>query len=146
MRRPVLMALATVFVLPLSARAQEAGEEDQLPRGLFVSQWMCPQSAIGDISQAFDSLWIPVQQELVNEGKMVGAGMFFHQWGDEWNVNWYRTGADRQAVFDALAETGRRVNERHGDLPDMFAECTAHKDNIYFWGPRTDPPPMPPSQ
>jgi hypothetical protein len=120
--------------------AQE-GEEDTLPTGMLVSQWQCPQSAVSAISQVYDSLWVPIEQELVNEGLLFGTGMFFHQWGDEWNVNWYRLGQDRDAVFAALDEGGRRFNERHPDPPDFLLVCTAHRDNIYFWGPRTQPPP-----
>jgi hypothetical protein len=107
---------------------------------MFVSQWQCPQAEIATIGQVYDSLIRPIEQELVTEGTFYGAGMFFHQWGDEWNVNWYRLAQDRDAVFDAIAEVSRRLQERHPDRPNQFASCTAHKDNIYFWGPRTTPP------
>jgi hypothetical protein len=117
MRRTI--AFLTLFVLiPFVAEAQE--QEEELPRGLFVSQWQCPQNQIQWISQMYD--------------------MFFHDWGDEWNVNWYRIGQDRSAVFDAVSEVGRRMNERHPDAPNLFESCRAHRDNIYFWGPRTAPP------
>ncbi len=142
MQRKLISALVCGLLLPVCAIAQEA-EDDPLPRALFISQWICPQSAIGDIMQAYDSLTVPVEQELVNEGQLFGSGMFFHQWGDEWNVNWYRIGQDNAAVFDALPEVGRRVNERHPDAPNFLDDCTAHRDNIYFWGPRTQPPPTP---
>ncbi len=137
------VALALGMLLPLAAQAQEE-EQQQLPRGLFISQWICPQSAIQGISQNYDSLTVPIEQELVNEGLLEGAGMFFHRWGDEWNVNHYRAGQDRDGVFEAIAEVGRRFNERYPDSPNRFAECTAHRDNIYFYGPRTAPAPTPP--
>ena len=74
MRPPVFMTCAAIaLVLPMNVHAQDAADADTLPRALFVSQWQCPQSVIGDISQTFDSLFVPVQQELVNEGKMAGA-------------------------------------------------------------------------
>ena len=143
MKRTHIAALILGMLLPLAAQAQEEGEV-QLPRALFVSQWICPQGSQADISRSYDSLTVPIEQELVNEGLLVSAGMFFHRWGDEWNVNWYRTGQDRAAVFAAIQEVGRRTNERHPDTPNRFADCTAHKDNIYFWGPRTAPAPAPP--
>lgn len=134
------IALLTVFALiPLGVEAQEQGQEEP-PRGLFVSQWQCPQNQIQWIAQMYDSLSKPIEQELVNEGMLYGAGMFFHDWADEWNVNWYRTGQDRSAVFEAIAEVGRRVDERHPEAPNMFESCRAHRDNIYWWGPRTSPP------
>jgi hypothetical protein len=82
---------------------------------MFVSQWQCPQAEIATIGQVYDSLIRPIEQELVTEGTFYGAGMFFHQWGDEWNVNWYRLAQDRDAVFDAIAEVSRRLQERHPD-------------------------------
>jgi hypothetical protein len=136
MRRTLLTALTLALLIPVGAQAQDA----ELPRGMFVSQWQCPQAEIATIGQVYDSLIRPIEQELVTEGTFYGAGMFFHQWGDEWNVNWYRLAQDRDAVFDAIAEVSRRLQERHPDRPNQFASCTAHKDNIYFWGPRTTPP------
>jgi hypothetical protein len=65
MRRTI--AFLTLFVLiPFVAEAQE--QEEELPRGLFVSQWQCPQNQIQWISQMYDSLSNPIEQELVNEG------------------------------------------------------------------------------
>ena len=146
MRRTAFVTVALAVFLPLAGHAQEQEEEEQqLARALFVSQWQCPPGDMSKISQFYDSLTVPIEQELVNEGLLYGSGMFFHQWGDEWNVNWYRIGMDRNAVFDALDEIGRRMEERYGDVENPLASCTAHKDNIYWWGPRTMPPP-PPSQ
>ncbi|MDH3456666.1 MAG: hypothetical protein OER90_07455 [Gemmatimonadota bacterium] len=138
MRRLMLLAIAVAVLLPTQALAQD----DELARGMFFSHWQCPPALVGDIAAAYDSLIRPIEQELVNEGLMYGAGMFFHQWGDEYNVNWYRLGQDRDQVFDAIDEIGRRMEQRHPDAPNQFEECTAHKDNIYWWGPRTSPPPQ----
>ncbi len=142
MRRTCFIALALCIAGTAKAYGQGV-QDDQLPRALFISQWICPQSVVQEISRSYDSLTVPIEQELVDEGKMFSAGMFFHRWGDEWNVNWYRIGQDNAAVFAALQEIGRRADARHPDAPDRFAECTAHKDNIYFWGPRTTPAPQP---
>jgi hypothetical protein len=76
----------------------------------------------------------------VAEGKLVGAGLFFHQWADEWNVNYFRTGHDLNEMLEAVAEVGRRIAERNPELadgPGPFAVCTAHKDGIYGFGPGT---------
>lgn len=136
MRRITLSALVLAALLPAAAVAQEA----ELPRALFVSQWQCPQELVAKIGQNYDSLIVPIEQELVNEGKLVGSGMFFHNWGDQWNVNWYRLGQNNAAVFAALEEMGSRMESRHPDAPNLLQSCTAHKDNIYWWGPRTTPP------
>ena len=52
----------------------------------------------------------------------------------------YRTGYDIGELLDAIAEVGARVTEANPELadgPGLFAACTAHKDNIYAFGPRT---------
>jgi hypothetical protein len=72
MRRSGLIVLALCLAAPYSAAAQE-GEEQEPPRGLFISSWICPQSVVGDIAQAYDSITRPIEEELVAEGKMVGA-------------------------------------------------------------------------
>lgn len=140
--RPYWITLAALplLALPQAAAAQVETEEATLPRALFISQWQCPAAALRGIARQYDSLVVPVEQELVNEGKLYGAGMFFHEWGDEWNLNWYRLGENRDQVFAALPEINRRLRERHPDAPNMLESCAAHRDNIYWWGPRTAPP------
>jgi hypothetical protein len=135
---PVL-TLGLLVATPLSAQE----EPEPIPRGLTISSWICPQSAIQDIAETYDTRTRPIEEELVEEGLMAGAGLFFHLWGDEWNVNYYRLGADQQQIMDAIAEVGRRYVERYPELadePSPFAACTAHKDGIYYWGPRTGVP------
>lgn len=101
------VAFAVAILVCVAAPPAVAQESQELPRGLFVSQWQCPFDQMQRIGQVYDSLWTPIEQALVNEGLLVGAGMFFHDWADEWNVNWYRLGQDRAAVFAApVARTG----------------------------------------
>lgn len=105
---------------------------------------MCPQSAISDIADNYDTYTRPVEDELVTEGMLLGAGLFFHAWSDEYNVNYYRVAPNMAGLFEAVAEVGRRVSERNPELadgPGPFAVCTAHNDNIYFMGPTTEAEP-----
>ncbi len=134
------------FLGPSTGPSEMPDAAAEPPTGLFISSWKCPVNQIGEIFRRHDSLSVPIEQELVNEGMLSGAGMFRHDWGDEWNVNYFRTAQDRAAVFAAIAEVGRRFQERHPDVgPGPLAQCTAHKDNIYVFGPRTVPPPTPPT-
>ena len=138
MKHLTLAILALGLALPATAMAQE--EEDRPSTILSISSYQCPQSDIGTIAASYDSITRPVEEELVAEGKMASAGLFFHIWADEWNVNYYRTGYDIGDLIDAIAEVGTRVAAAHPDLanaPGLFATCTAHKDNIYGFGPRT---------
>ena len=140
MKRLTLMILALGLAFPTMAMAQEGDDEDREAAILSISSYQCPNSAIEGISAGYDSITRPVEEELVEEGKMASAGLFFHAWADEWNVNYYRTGYDIGGLIDAIAEVGTRVTAANPDLadgPGLFAACTAHKDNIYFFGPRT---------
>lgn len=141
MKRLVLPVCTVALLVAFPLAAQEA--PDTLPRGLVISSWICPQSAMQTIAEDYDARTRPIEDELVAEGLMAGAGMYFHLWADQWNVHYYRLGTDTQQIMDAMEEVGRRFNERYpelADTPGPFAECTEHKDGIYYWGPRTAPP------
>lgn len=128
-----------ILALPAALWAQDADQ----PQILTVSQWICPNSAIQEISDSYEEFTLPVERELVDEGQLVSAGMFFHAWADEWNVGYFRVGFGIGGLMDAMAEVTRRVNERNPELADQpgpFAACSAHKDNIYFMGPNTNAP------
>ncbi len=140
MKHLTVAILALGLAFPATAMAQEDDDEDRVATILSISSYQCPNSAIAGISSGYDSITRPVEEELVAEGKMASAGLFFHAWADEWNVNYFRTGYDIGGLIDAIAEVGSRVAEANPDLadgPGPFAACTAHKDGIYFFGPRT---------
>ena len=137
MKLVALVTLAAGLALPATAMAQE---ENRRATILTISSWQCPQSDIESIAANYDSITRPIEDELVAEGKMESAGMFFHIWADEWNVNYFRTGYDLNSLLDMIAEVGTRVAAAHpelNDAPDPFGACTAHKDGIYGFGPRT---------
>lgn len=48
---------------------------------MVVVQNKCALDKQGPLQRATDSLWFPIVQELVNEGKLTGAGSAFHSWG-----------------------------------------------------------------
>lgn len=77
MRRFVTFLFVSLLLLPSTAQAQGV---------LIVSQNKCPLDKVPQIRQLTDSLWTPIAQELVNEGKLQAAGSAYHSWGDEWNV------------------------------------------------------------
>ena len=137
MARLTAVAVLLVVLTPAATSGQQ--QQDSVPRALLISSWICPQAEIARIAAAYDSITRPIEEELVRAGRMAGAGLFFHDWADEWNVNYYRLAMNRAQAFDAIAEVGRLTEERHPNAPNVFASCTAHKDNIYFWGPRTAP-------
>lgn len=141
MIRSFVAGLALALIGPAALHAQD---DDAPPQVLSVSSYVCPQSSISDIAENYDTYTRPVEDELVTEGMLLGAGLFFHAWADEYNVNYYRVAPSMAGLFEAVAEVGRRVTEQNPELadgPGPFAVCTAHKDNIYFMGPSTEAEP-----
>jgi len=139
-RKSLGLAVFAVFALPLAALAQEAGDGDASPRStLVISSWKCDIGHIGDIVAAVDSISRPVYMAMKEEGLVISWGTYFHDWADEWNVNFYTVTEDKAAFFAAQAEAGRRIEAIVGpDAPSPVADyCTSHKDGIFVLGPRT---------
>ena len=42
--------------------------------------------------------WLPIAQELVDEGAILGYGALRHHWGDEWNYVEWISAANRAAL------------------------------------------------
>ena len=139
---PAALAMLLLVSVPLAAQGDD---DDDGPSGvLSISSYVCPQSAIGDIADNYDANTRPIEDQLVTEGKLMSAGLFFHAWADEYNVNYYRVAEDIPTLLAAIAEVGQRVAAQSPDLadgPGPFAQCSAHKDNIYFMGPSTEAEP-----
>lgn len=130
-------AVAALVLLVSAPHALQAQEEEPAdpPAILSISAWICPQDALQDIAEDYETYTQPVEKELIDEGMLLNSGLFFHAWGDEWNLNYYRIAPTMDGLFEAVAEVGNRVDERHPELADQagpFAVCSAHKDNIYW--------------
>jgi hypothetical protein len=112
---------------------------------LVVSQNKCSLSRQGEIRRMVDSLWIPIAQELVNEGRLTAAGSAYHAWGDEWNVVMWFTAADIPTFLAAYSELVRRFEQRHpAAMTQMLSGCTDHRDSMYRMGASTTPAAGPP--
>ncbi len=131
MRRIVLAAALLLLVAP-AAQAQT----------LVVSQNKCKFDKVGEIRAFADTAWIPIAQELVNEGKLQAAGSAFHAWGDEWNVLYWYTAESIAAFLEGWGELVSRANERYPDATQMFYDwCWEHRDSMYSAGASTEPAP-----
>lgn len=105
---------------------------------LVLSQNKCGYDKQGQIRQMTDSLWIPVAQELVNEGKLTAAGSAYHSWGDEWNVVVWYIATNIPTFLSAYDELFGRVNKRHPTMiQQFFSWCSDHKDSFYSMGKGT---------
>lgn len=99
---------------------------------LVVSQNQVQLLDVGKVNQIGDSIFVPILKELVDEGYIYSFGQFNHNWGDEWNVNYWYTAKDMASFEKFWDEYVKRVRTRH---PDAWASIVkynkAHKDNIY---------------
>lgn len=112
---------------------------------LVVSQNKCDLAKQGELRALVDSAFVPVAQEVVNEGKLEFFTSAYHSWGDEWNVVFYYVAEDIPAFLDAFGEMFSRMQERHPDFIGFFqGACSEHKDSFYSLGRRTSEPPSPP--
>lgn len=136
-RRTLSIAAVALFALPLAAAAQEADED---PPMLQISAWMCPMG--GDMYDKVDEWWntrsLPLAQELVDEGKIESAGIFYHAWADEWNVQTYVIGKDIPSILAAVEEMNERGSDRYPDDAGLAQWCTTHRDSFFQFGKGTE--------
>lgn len=134
----MMRLIAMVIVVTVASNLQAQGV-------LVVSQNKCANDKVPQIQRTNDSLFTPIVQELVNEGKLLGAGTAYHAWGDEWNVVVWYTAPNHQSFFDAFDEMFRRMQQRHPTvITQQMAWCTDHKDNMYRMGRSTTAAPSAP--
>ncbi len=120
---------ALVFASPLAAQEEE---ETPQPGTVVFSQNKCPYENFPELNAVTDTVFAPVLDELVAEGKLLGWGVLTHAWGDEWNWNVYYSVESHRAFLDFWSEYSGRLNERHpGWWQRVWDLCTEHKDNIY---------------
>jgi hypothetical protein len=126
MSRPIFVLFALSLLAAPAVMAQET---------LVLSQNKCAPDKQGQIRQTTDSLWMPVVQELVNEGKLNAGGSAYHSWGDEWNVVVWYTAKDVATFVSAFNDLVARVEKRHPKLIQQFLSwCHEHKDSFYSMG------------
>jgi hypothetical protein len=124
----IFAILLFVFLLP-GQKGFAQNEERPL---LITSFNMVQMGDVAKVNKMVDSIFTPILKELVDEGFIYSFGQFMHNWGDEWNLNFWYTVKDMGTFDKFWDEYVDRVNKRH---PGSFAATTkyfqAHKDNIY---------------
>ena len=111
---------------------------------LVLQQNKCESGKVGAIRAFADSAFVPIAQELVNEGKIMGFHSAFHSWGDEWNVVYMYVAEDIPTFLSAFGEAFSRMVERYPDaMPMMQDWCFEHKDSFLSMGKMTEHAPMP---
>lgn len=124
-----IFAIILVAFLFLSESNFAQNNEQPL---LIVSFNMVSMADVGKVNQMADSIFVPILKELVDEGMLYSFGSFNHNWGDEWNVNYWYTAKDMASFDKFWDEYVSRVSTSHpGAWATMVKYFQAHKDNIY---------------
>ena len=122
----------TLVLLFTSLNFGQDSKESPKPGILVLSQNMVKMSDVSKINKMVDSVFTPILNGLADEGKIFGWGQLNHNWGDEWNLNFYYIAKDMDSFHKFWGEYVKRVSDKH---PDAFSSTVeffqAHKDNIY---------------
>lgn len=136
MLRRAIFTILLVFTLAGETEAQEIIEAGTM----HLSRAKCSWGVLDEITALTDSVYVPIAQEMVEEGRMIAYGLLLHDYGTAWNVVWYTIASDREAMFEAREELTARVEEQYPELDFLswFAErCDEHEDEIFVIGPHT---------
>ncbi|MDZ7624506.1 MAG: hypothetical protein U5J96_08705 [Ignavibacteriaceae bacterium] len=124
-----IFAIILVAFLFLSENNFAQNNEQPL---LIVSFNMVSMADVGKVNRIGDSIFVPILKELVDEGMLYSFGSFNHNWGDEWNVNYWYTAKDMASFDKFWDEYVSRIGKRHpGAWASTVKYFQAHKDNIY---------------
>lgn len=133
MRKNVAYTLLFISVFFFSSILAQDTDKSSEP-GFFVMSYNKVQMGeVSKVNALFDSITVPILDELKSEGKLLGFGQLNHYWGDEWNVNVFYITEDHATFVTFWDEFTKRIGERY---PDAFSKIAsyfqAHKDNMYF--------------
>jgi hypothetical protein len=121
MKRILLSLLALLIAFPALA-------QDEVPPTFITTRYQCDMGGLDALVERNRERAFPIMQALVDEGVILSAGMSRHQWGDEYNLMTWVSGAD---MASALAGE-EAFNARYGEMyPDdrLFGEtCPTHQD------------------
>lgn len=108
------------------------GQDSEKPTILVFSQNKVKMADMGKVNKMVDSVFAPILNSFVDEGKLSGWGQLNHAWGDEWNFNLWYSAKDTETFHKFWEEYIKKVSEKHpeafGSTVEYFQE---HKDNIY---------------
>jgi hypothetical protein len=126
----LFLTLALLF-FAYPADAQET-EKSLKPGSFVMNQFKVPYQNVARFNALQDSIFAPLLDEFMEEGKLQGWGVLTHAWGDEWNYNWYYVTENHKAFLDFWGEFVGRVNMRFpGTYSEIEGLFTDHKDNFY---------------
>ena len=97
----------------------------------IVSTHQCDMGGLEALIEQDRERVLPIMQDLVDEGMLMSAGEAVHQWGDEYNLITWQSGADHASALAGWQAMVERYNEAYPD-DDLFIEtCPRHRDYFY---------------
>ena len=138
LRRFVMFAVAAAFMWPGAVVAQEDMAEETPPM-LMISSWKCDFGDVGAIGQDWESAGVAAAQAAIDAGHWYAAGVYYHNWADEWNVNFWATGENEAHLIEGQDASNAAYEEALGeDGLDLWAHCSEHKDGFYQLAQETE--------
>lgn len=137
LRRVLTLAFAAAFIWPGAVVAQEE-EGEETPPMLMISSWKCDFGNMGDIGEDWDMRSINAAQSAVDSSPWMSAGVFYHAWADEWNVNYWAVAEDIPALLEGQEASNAAYDEMYPDGLNLWDVCSEHKDGFYQLGEGAD--------
>jgi len=132
------LALAAAFMWPGAVVAQEEMAEEDTPPMLMISSWKCDFGNMDKIVEDWNMRGVNAAQAAVEGGSWGAAGVFYHDWADEWNVNYWAVGKDIPTLLEGQDASNAAYEEAYGDGTDPWDHCSEHKDGFYQLGNSAD--------
>jgi hypothetical protein len=83
------------------------------------------------VNDAWEGSILAKAQAVVDAGQWDDAGVFYHAWAGEWNVNFYYIAEDIPAILEGWQAYMSSFGD---DDPNLTDYCTDHKDGFYAFG------------
>lgn len=146
MNRFLLSLLLVLLVSPALAQDQQDPDDEALP--VFISsRYHCDLAGLDALIEHERERTLPILQELVDDGTIISAGIARHQWGDEYNLLTWMSGADMDAALAGWEAMTRRYTEMYPDDNLFIETCPKHQDRFatrQVWAAQEDGPDIDP--
>ena len=132
LRRFVMFAVAAAFIWPGAVVAQEDMAEEAPPM-LMISSWKCDFGDVGAIGADWEAGGVAAANAAIAAGHWASAGVFFHDWSDEWNVNFWAVGENETHLIEGQDVSNAAYEAAAGEDGglDLWKHCSEHTDGFY---------------
>ena len=140
LRRIVMFSLASAFIWPGAVVAQEEmAEEEGPPPMLMISSWKCDLGSMGAINEDWEANGMAAANAAIDAGHWASAGVFYHDWSDEWTVHFWAVGENEAHLIEGQEANNAAYDDAMGDAGlDLWEHCGEHKDGFYQLAQGTD--------